>query len=130
MTSYQRAMTTALASFRDASGNTVTFGTGTAACTTASVDGDELAFIPDGARNAANADARVFAMVPTEGLKLASTPAALETQQVTWNVNGAAYTVTKAYQTPQGTTWRVIGYRVPLTGTSTADAAAITTFDQ
>lgn len=119
--SYGRAAATALKGFRAHSGNTITFNGIAAACTTGAVSGDDLKFLPDGVRNAANSDSRVFALTPSVGLTLAATPEALETQQVTWNVNGESYTIEKGYQTAIGTTWRLIAYRVPVVGTSTTN---------
>lgn len=130
MTPYQRAGSRALAGFRTNSGNTITYNGVTVACTTAAAMGDDLQFIPDGERNAANSDNRVFALSPSVGASLVSAPEDLETKQVTWSANSAAYNVTRAYQTAIGTTWRLIAYRVAQAGTSPADAAAITVFDR
>ena len=128
-TPYQRAGAAALKGFRANSGNTISIGSASAACSTGAASGDDMQYLPDGARNAANSDNRVFLLSPSVGVNLAATPEALETQQVVWSANGQSYTVTKAYLTAIGTTWRLIAYRVPAVGTSPASPAALTAFD-
>lgn len=112
------AMTARYDKLRAQSGNTFTpTGSLTAlACSTGQIGTDDPQFVPDGNRNAAEADYRVFSFSPADGQGVV-----VETSEGTWNGNGATYVITSAILNSWGTSWRCTAYRKPMPGTSGAN---------
>lgn len=103
---------------RTQSGNTFTpTGSSTAlACSTGQIGVDDPQFVPDGNRNAAEADYRVFSFAPIDGRGVV-----VETSEGVWNGNGAVYVITSAQLNSWATSWRCTAYRKPVPGTSAAN---------
>lgn len=83
-------------------------------------DTEIVAFIPQAALNAGNADPRAFAFTPAD---FGTVPPPSETASLF--MGGVEYTVVRAYMTPLGGSWRCLAYRRPLAGTSTSDTAQL-----
>jgi hypothetical protein len=106
-----------LGAFRKHNGTAVVYLGVTYYAGNGTISNEEIGeFIPDGARNAGNADPRALAFTPSDFGTVTLPP-----EGGSVFLSGVEYTVARAYLTPLGGSWRCLVYRKPAPDAATAN---------